>query len=111
MRAFYILPALALLGACTVAPVTGSDPTGGRSFCGSPSDPICRFLNAPVALLNQRVELPKRAYPFFPIREPLQFIEAQEKYGASAWTPHVIKSLEEATGVELRAEGFPDVIP
>lgn len=79
MRAFYILPALALLGACTVAPVTGSDPTGGRSFCGSPSDPICRFLNAPVALLNQRVELPKRAYPFFPIREPLQFIDASDR--------------------------------
>jgi len=38
------------------------------------------------------------------------FIEAREKYGGHAWTPHVIKAMEEVTGVDLRAEGFPDVI-
>ena len=38
------------------------------------------------------------------------FIEAREKYGAHAWTPHVIKAMEEVTGVSLRADGFPDVI-
>ena len=38
------------------------------------------------------------------------FIEAREKYGSHAWTPHVIKAMEEVTGVTLRAEGFPDVI-
>ena len=38
------------------------------------------------------------------------FIEAREKYGADAWTPHVIKAMEETTGVTLRADGFPEVI-
>lgn len=36
------------------------------------------------------------------------FLEAKAKYGASAWTPHVIKMMEDATGVELRSSGFPD---
>lgn len=36
------------------------------------------------------------------------FLEAKAKYGADAWTPHVIKMMEDATGVELRCEGFPD---
>lgn len=35
------------------------------------------------------------------------FIEGQKKYGPDAWTPHVIKLMEELTGVELRADGFP----
>lgn len=39
------------------------------------------------------------------------FIEARAKHGGEAWTPHVIKMMEEATGLALRAEGFGDVIP
>jgi 3-hydroxyisobutyrate dehydrogenase len=39
------------------------------------------------------------------------FKESREKYGGDAWTPHVIKMMEDETGVELRAPGFPDVIP
>lgn len=39
------------------------------------------------------------------------FNEARAKHGGSAWTPHVVKMMEEATGLELRAEGFGDVIP
>lgn len=39
------------------------------------------------------------------------FIESRAKYGGDAWTPHVIRMMEETTGTELRAEGFPDVIP
>lgn len=38
------------------------------------------------------------------------YLEARDKYGGAAWTPHVVKMLEEATGETLRAEGFPDVI-
>jgi len=38
------------------------------------------------------------------------FIEAREKYGGDAWTPHVIKMMEDATGTELRAEGVPEVL-
>ena len=38
------------------------------------------------------------------------FAEAREKYGAEAWTPHVVKMMEEATGQELRAAGFPAVM-
>ncbi len=35
--------------------------------------------------------------------------QARETYGGEAWTPHVIKLLEEQVGIELRAEGFPPV--
>jgi len=38
------------------------------------------------------------------------FIESRNKYGGDVWTPHVIKMMEDTTGVELRAPGFPDVI-
>jgi len=38
------------------------------------------------------------------------FIESRARYGGDAWTPHVVKMMEDATGVELRADGFPDVI-
>ena len=39
------------------------------------------------------------------------FIEARAKHGGDAWTPHVVKMMEEETGLKLRADGFPDVIP
>lgn len=39
------------------------------------------------------------------------FIEARAKHGGNAWTPHVVKMMEDATGLELRADGFQDVIP
>ena len=39
-----------------------------------------------------------------------QFEASRDKYGGDAWTPHVVKMLEEEVGDELRAEGFPDVI-
>lgn len=36
------------------------------------------------------------------------FRDAKAKYGADAWTPHVVKMMEDITGVELRCDGFPD---
>jgi 3-hydroxyisobutyrate dehydrogenase len=38
------------------------------------------------------------------------FTEACEKYGGDAWTPHVIKMMEDATGTELRATGIPEAL-
>ena len=35
------------------------------------------------------------------------FIEARERYGGDAWSPKVVKLLEDALGEGLRAEGFP----
>ena len=35
------------------------------------------------------------------------FIEARQRYGGSAWSPMVVKLLEDALGEELRAPGFP----
>ena len=32
---------------------------------------------------------------------------ARERYGGSAWSPMVVKLLEDAVGAELRAPGFP----
>ena len=35
------------------------------------------------------------------------FIRAREEYGGSAWSPMVVKLLEDRVGTELRAPGFP----
>jgi len=35
------------------------------------------------------------------------FVEARQRYGGDAWSPKVVKLLEDALGEELRAEGFP----
>ncbi len=35
------------------------------------------------------------------------FVRARERYGGSAWSPMVVRLLEDAVGVELRAPGFP----
>lgn len=38
------------------------------------------------------------------------FIRAREAYGGSAWSPMVVKLLEDALGTDLRAPGFPATI-
>lgn len=38
------------------------------------------------------------------------FQEARARYGGSAWSPMVVKLLEDALGTELRAPGFPEVL-
>jgi 3-hydroxyisobutyrate dehydrogenase len=38
------------------------------------------------------------------------FIRARAQYGGSAWSPMVVKLLEDALGTDLRAPGFPPVI-
>ncbi len=35
------------------------------------------------------------------------FAQARERYGGGAWSPMVVKLLEDAVGVDLRAPGFP----
>lgn len=35
------------------------------------------------------------------------FVEARERYGGAAWSPMVVRLLEDALGETLRAEGFP----
>ena len=35
------------------------------------------------------------------------FLRARAQYGGSAWSPMVVKLLEDALGTELRAPGFP----
>jgi 3-hydroxyisobutyrate dehydrogenase-like beta-hydroxyacid dehydrogenase len=36
-----------------------------------------------------------------------RFVEARKRYGGTAWSPMVVKLLEDELGVELRAPGFP----
>jgi 3-hydroxyisobutyrate dehydrogenase len=36
-----------------------------------------------------------------------RFVRARQEYGATAWSPMVVKLLEEALGTDLRAPGFP----
>ena len=38
------------------------------------------------------------------------FVRAREAYGGSAWSPMVVKLLEDALGTDLRAPGFPPTI-
>ena len=38
------------------------------------------------------------------------FIRARAQYGGAAWSSQVVKLLEDALGVELRAPGFPEVL-
>jgi 3-hydroxyisobutyrate dehydrogenase len=38
------------------------------------------------------------------------FIEARSRYGGGAWSPMVVKLLEDALGTDLRAPGFPEVL-
>ena len=38
------------------------------------------------------------------------FVRAREEYGGSAWSPMVVKLLEDALGTDLRAPGFPSRI-
>jgi 3-hydroxyisobutyrate dehydrogenase len=38
------------------------------------------------------------------------FRRAQSQYGGDAWSPKVVKLLEDALGTELRAPGFPEVL-
>ncbi len=39
------------------------------------------------------------------------FARARGRYGGEAWSTQVVKLLEDALGVELRAAGFPEVLP
>ncbi len=38
------------------------------------------------------------------------FVKARAQYGGDAWSPMVVKLLEDALGTELRAPGFPEVL-
>ncbi len=38
------------------------------------------------------------------------FEDARDVHGGNAWTPHVVKMLEDETGFDLRTDGFADVI-
>ena len=39
-----------------------------------------------------------------------RFIRAREEYGGTAWSPMVVKLLEDALGTDLRAPGFPPAL-
>jgi 3-hydroxyisobutyrate dehydrogenase len=39
-----------------------------------------------------------------------RFVRAREEYGGSAWSPMVVKLLEDALGTDLRAPGFPSTL-
>ncbi len=38
------------------------------------------------------------------------FVRSKAQYGGSAWSSQVVKLLEDATGTDLRAPGFPDLL-
>jgi len=38
------------------------------------------------------------------------FKDGQERFGSRAWSSMIVKRLEEACGIELRAPGFPEEI-
>ena len=38
------------------------------------------------------------------------FLRARARYGGTAWSPMVVKLLEDALGTDLRAPGFPETL-
>ena len=54
--------------------------------------------------LAQRLEVPLEVSPLV----LGIFKEGQERYGSRAWSPMIVKRLEEACGCDLRAPGFPE---
>ena len=38
------------------------------------------------------------------------FVRARAQYGGNAWSPQVVKLLEDALGTDLRAPDFPEVL-
>lgn len=54
--------------------------------------------------LGQRLEVPLEISPL--VLELLK--DGQQRYGPRAWSSMIVKRLEEACGVDLRAPGFPD---
>jgi len=53
--------------------------------------------------LAQRLEVPLELSPL--LREV--FLDGQERYGPREWSPNIVRRLEEATGLEVLAPGFP----
>ena len=54
--------------------------------------------------LAQRLDVPLEVSPLV-----LDiFRDGQERYGSRAWSSQIVKRLEDACGIDLRAEGFPD---
>jgi hypothetical protein len=64
---------LPLLSACAT---TGPETRSEASFCASDLGALCTFVNAPLRLAAQIVTLPNRPYPFRPLSEPLNFVDA-----------------------------------
>lgn len=56
--------------------------------------------------LAQRLDVPLEISPLV----LSMFEDAQARYGSRAWSPMVVKRLEEACGSELRGSGFPEEI-
>ena len=56
--------------------------------------------------LAQRVAVPVEVSPL--VRSI--FEEGQTRYGPRAWSPMIVKRLEDACGIDLRAPGFPEEI-
>ncbi len=56
--------------------------------------------------LAQRLNVPLEISPLV----LKMFQDGQEQYGARAWSPMIVKRLEDTCGVNLRAPGFPSEI-
>ena len=59
-----------------------------------------------IGLFNQVAERAGVPLELAPIMQDI-FEDGQDRYGAREWSPNIIRRLEEATGLEILAPGFP----
>ncbi|WP_169052679.1 DUF1353 domain-containing protein [Pseudooceanicola onchidii] len=76
LRLALSIAAWPLLAACVPPP--DSD-TRGATFCTGAAGTFCAFVNAPLQLASDIVRLPRRPYPFQPLAQDLNFVDARQQ--------------------------------
>jgi hypothetical protein len=74
--ALILSAALPFLSACAMP----AGPTSDAGLCSGAASAFCAFVNAPLRLAAQVVELPRRPYPFRPLAQELTFVDRQERF-------------------------------
>ncbi len=72
---FFCLAALSLTACAPTLPRHGGG--GFEPEVSCLTQPGCSFDQSPVRVLNEPVRLPNRAYTFFPVAQPLNFVDAK----------------------------------
>ncbi|WP_375175439.1 DUF1353 domain-containing protein [Pseudooceanicola sp.] len=69
--------ALPLLAGCAATNTLSTASDAG--LCARATSPFCAFVNAPLRLASDVVQLPRRPYPFRPLAQDLTFVDRQQR--------------------------------